>query len=160
MKLRYDMIDCYVVRRPAPDASWQILQLHRPPGAFMGETWQTIHGKIKAGETAWQAAVRELAEETALKPDEFYQLDTLNVFYMAADDAIFHCPGFCAVVTGDARITLNHEHDAVRWIERRDIDQCFMWPGERLALAELCREILDDGPAKSFLKIAIEHDGH
>ena len=154
MKLRYDMIDCYVVR-PTGDGTHEFLQMHRPPGAFMGGTWQTIHGKIKDGETAWQAALRELREETGLTPREFYQLDTLNVFYMAAGDTIWHCPGFCAVVDADASITLNHEHDAVRWVPRRGVDRDFMWPGERQALVELCREILDDGPAKPFLRIAL-----
>lgn len=155
MNLRYDMIDCYVVRQKASDDSWELLQLRRPPGAFMGGTWQTIHGKIKERETAWQAALRELREETGLVPLEFYQLDTMNVFYMASADTIWHCPGFCAVVDASATITLNHEHDAIRWIDRSQIDALFMWPGERLALAELCREVLDNGPAKPFLRINV-----
>src|SRR5688500_16541613 len=112
------MIDCYVVRQRANDCSWEILQLHRPPGAFMGGTWQTIHGKIREGETAWQAALRELREETGLVPLEFYQLDAMNIFYMASSDTIWHCPGFCAIVDASATITLNHEHDASRWIDR------------------------------------------
>ena len=29
----------------------------------------------------------------------------------------------------------------------------FLWPGERTALAELKREILNNGPAKPYLKI-------
>lgn len=153
MKLRYDMIDCYVVRLDSSGQSHEFLQLHRPLGAFMGGSWQTIHGKIETGETAWQAALRELAEETSLVPVEFYQLDTINIFYMAAEDCIWHCPGFCAVVDRKSEIVLNEEHDAYRWIPRTGIDREFMWPGERQALAELCREILDNGLAKPFLQI-------
>jgi hypothetical protein len=34
-----------------------------------------------------------------------------------------------------------------------------MWPGERAALHEVCREILDDGPAKPYLKIPLSNQG-
>ena len=47
----------------------------------------------------------------------------------------------------------NDEHDAVRWVDRSRIDADFLWPGERAQLAELCREVLDRGPAKSHLRI-------
>ncbi len=47
---------------------------------------------------------------------------------------------------------LDHAPWARAW-ERIDAD--FLWPGERNQLAELCREILDDGPAKRYLRIQI-----
>ena len=154
MQRRYDFVQCHVVR--IGPAGPEFLQLRRAPGEFMAGTWQLINGKIEPGETAWQAALRELAEETALKPLEFYQLDTLNVFYLAKDDAIWHCPGFCAVVRLDAVPQLNEEHDAFRWITREQLEQSLMWPGERLAAAELCREIIDNGPARPYLRISLE----
>ena len=123
----------------------------------MGGTWQTVVGRLEHGEKAWQAATRELYEETGLTPlpGEFYQLDTINMFYLAADDSIWHCPAFCAVVDASAEIVLNEEHDAVRWIAPSQIAESFMWPGERSQLAELCREILGNGPSKQYLRIAI-----
>jgi hypothetical protein len=48
---------------------------------------------------------------------------------------------------------LNPEHDAFRWTPRSRINSDFMWPGERAQLAEACREILDNGPAKPYLRI-------
>lgn len=152
MKARYDMIQCYVVRNAA-NSGHEFLQLRRAAGDFMGGTWQSVYGGIKPGETAWQAAIRELREETGLSPLEFYQLDTVNTFYLAHDDCIWHCPGFCAIVDPQSDITLNEEHDASRWLTRDEFLAGLMWPGERLACAELCREILDNGPAKSHLRI-------
>jgi dihydroneopterin triphosphate diphosphatase len=155
MKVRFDMVACFVVRPGDDGAGYEVLQLRRAKDDFMGGAWSTVRGKIEEGETAWAAALRELHEETGITPTEFYQLDTVDVFYLYGDDTIWHCPGFCAVVQSDVAVTLNPEHDAFRWIGRTDVDRQFLWPGERAQFAELAREILDNGPAKPYLRIAL-----
>lgn len=152
MNVRYDMAACFIVR-PGAGGEAEFLQLRRSPGEYLAGAWSTVRGRIEPGETAWQAALRELREEAGLRPAEFYQLDTVDIFYLYHDDTLWHCPGFCAVVAADAQVTLNEEHDAVRWVSRGQIDRQFIWPGERAQLAELCREVLDNGPAKSYLRI-------
>jgi dATP pyrophosphohydrolase len=153
MRVRFDMVACFVVRAGQRAGLHELLQLRRAAGDFMGGAWSTIRGKIEEGESAWVAALRELREEAGLLPREFYQLDTVDIFYLHGDDTIWHCPGFCAVVDRDVQVILNAEHDALRWIERSQIDSEFLWPGERAQLAELCREILDNGKAKPYLHI-------
>jgi len=151
MNVRYDVVQCFVLR-PAGGA-YEFLQMRRSAGDFMGGSWQTVYGKIEGTETAWQAAVRELREETGLSPVEFYQLDTVNTFYLAARDEIWHVPMFCAIVDPEAQVRLNAEHDAVRWVARPQAMEAFIWPGEKSALRELVREILDNGPAKVHMRI-------
>lgn len=150
MKVRF-YTSCFVVR-PA-GRSHQFLQLRRATGQYMGATWQLVSGRIERGETAWQAALRELREETGLIPREFYQLDTVSTFYLAEQDCIVHSPMFCAIVAADAKVRLDAEHSGFRWVSRRQIRSLIMWPGERAAVDELCRQILDDGPAKMHLRI-------
>jgi len=152
--MRFDMVACFVVRRSG-NGGHEFLQLRRSPGRYLGGAWSTVRGRIEPGETAAAAALRELREEAGLAPQEFYQLDTVDVFYLAADDTIWHCPGFCAIVPENAIVTLNEEHDAYRWVDRSQVETRFLWPGERVQLAELCREILDNGPAKPFLRILL-----
>lgn len=153
MNVRFDMVSCFVVRPGESANSHEFLQLRRAAHDFMGGAWSTVRGKIERGETAWAAALRELQEEAGIIPSEYYQLDTVDVFYLHGDDTLWHCPGFCAVVGRDATVTLNPEHDAFRWIDRSRATDDFMWPGERLQIAELCREILDNGAAKPYLRI-------
>jgi dATP pyrophosphohydrolase len=155
MKLRYDMVNCYVVRPGESAGTHELLQLRRAPGEALAGAWSVVRGGIEKDETAWQAALRELHEETGLRPLEFYQFDTIDLFYLASNDSLWHVPGFCAVVPRDAVVVLDAEHDAFRWVGRERIDADFLWPGERAQLAELCREILDDGPAKLYLRIAL-----
>jgi len=150
------MICCFVVRPGERSRTHELLQMRRARDDYMGGAWSTVRGKVEPGETGYGAAIRELREEAGIVPAEFYQLDTVDVFYLHGDDTIWHCPGFCAVVEHDVKITLNPEHDAFRWIDRSRIEQDFLWPGERAQLAELCREILDNGPAKSYLRIPDE----
>lgn len=155
MNVRYDMIACYVVRPTADGTGREFLLLRRAAGQFMAGAWAVVRGTSEPGETAPTAALRELREETGLRPREFYQLDTVDVFYMATEDTIWHCPGFCAVVERDVEVVLNDEHDAFRWTTRERIEGEVLWPGERMQLAELCRAILNDDPAKQYLRIQL-----
>jgi dATP pyrophosphohydrolase len=155
MKVRHDMVACFVVRPSEGGSLCEFLQLRRAPGKFLAGAWSTVRGKIEAGETAYAAALRELKEESGLVPDDFYQVDTVDMFYLHGDDTLWHCPGFCAIVPRRTEPTLNHEHDASRWVHREQIDGMFLWPGERAQLAEICREILDGGPAKPYLRIPL-----
>ena len=149
------MVSCYVVRPDSWGVSHEFLQLRRAAGDYMGGTWQIIRGTSQPGETAPKAALRELREEAGLVPDEFYRLTHLEVFYIPADETIWHCPAFCAVVGRAADVQMNVEHDAVRWIGRAEIDAATMWASEQLSIADLCRNVLDNGPAKPFLRIEL-----
>jgi dATP pyrophosphohydrolase len=147
------MVSCFVVRPGDAGSAHEFLQLRRAAGEYMGGTWQIVRGTSEPGETAPKAALRELREETGLLPSEFYRLSHLESFYIPADETIWHCPAFCAIVGRDVEVILNNEHDAARWVPRASIEAATMWASEQLALVDLCRNILDDGPAKPFLRL-------
>src|SRR5689334_8434359 len=108
--------------------AYEFLQLLRAGGDDLGGTWQTVRGTIESGETAVAAAIRELREETGIVPREFYRLGTVETFYDVTDDAIIHSVPFLACVGGGAKVKLNDEHDAFRWIAAADVNEAFMWP--------------------------------
>jgi dATP pyrophosphohydrolase len=152
MNVSYAMIAVYVVRS-TPTGSHEFLQLRRRQGDYMGGTWQTVRGTAHPGETAWQAALRELHEETGLTPAEFYKLSGMETFYLVHNETTYHVASFCAIVSPSAAVVLNEEHDQHRWLPRDTAAFHFMWPSERPLLAEVCDEILDDGATKPYLRI-------
>jgi len=155
MQVRTDMIVCHVVRPAEHPDRYEFLQLRRSVDDYLGGTWQTVRGRIEAAETACQAALRELREESGLIPAEFYKLSTLESFYLAHEDAIWHVPCFCILIRRDQPVLLNGEHDACRWVEQDKILDAVMWPGERQALDEIFREILGNGLSKPFLRVPL-----
>jgi dATP pyrophosphohydrolase len=153
MKIRYDMICCLVIRPDECGNTHEHLQLLRSKSDFMGGTWQPINGEIEPDETAVDAALRELREETNLVPLEFYKLNHVDIFLIAQTDTLWHRIQFCAIVGRDAKITLNSEHDDFRWISDKDAEASFMWPGDRHAVREIREEVLNQSLAKPYLRI-------
>ena len=142
MRERADKVVIYVLRPTEDGADYEILQMLRREGAYLGGTWQFCSGGIEPGETAAQAALRELREETGRAPRQLTFLSYVEAFYIPESDTLWHRIGFCAVVERLDVIRLNEEHTAYRWISRRDVRREVTWPGERAALAEIFREHL------------------
>ena len=60
------VIDAYVYRTTS--AGLLFLVLKRAKTKMYEHIWQGVAGKIEDGETSWEAATRELKEETGLAP--------------------------------------------------------------------------------------------
>ena len=137
-------------------AGHQLLMARRARDKFMGATWQLISGGLNPDETAWQAALRELQEETGLQPREFYRLSTLTSFYRADNDSLNVAPMFCAIVDEGAAVTLDAEHTAFEWVDLEAVSSRLMWPSDRQALEEVRTVILGGGIGKAHLRISIQ----
>lgn len=151
---RYDMTGILVVRPAA--SGWEHLQLLRAPEDYMGNMWALCRGRCEGTETSVQAALRELREETGLRPQELYRLSTLEQFYTEANDAVWHVPFFVAVVAPDAEVVLNEEHTAYRWVADAEIDEQLTWPSERSLIAEVRAFILGDHSTKRLMRLGLE----
>lgn len=152
--IRADGIAVYVYRRMP---LLEFLQVRR--SAVAGEyegSWQTVYGGILPGETATQAALRELKEETSLTPARMWQVEYLETFYFRPKDYVAMMPVFAVEVARDAVITLNEEHDAIRWIQEALLDNFFMWRTQREALHVLLDTLRNPGDTKRFLEISPE----
>lgn len=136
----------------------QLLQLRRAdPGDAHPHTWQPVYGGVEPGETAPEAALRELIEETGLRPADFCQVEFLETCYFRPHDRILMMPVFAAEVAADAQVVLDAEHDAFRWVSRDGVDDAFMWRSQREAIAVLLEQL--DRPRLAHQRLRIPLDG-
>ncbi|GIW77743.1 MAG: hypothetical protein KatS3mg104_2806 [Phycisphaerae bacterium] len=119
----------------------------------MGGTWQLISGRIQPNETAWEAGLREIREETGIEPTEYYRIPGISQFYRYEDDSINTMISFCAIVSSDVQVQLNDEHTRFQWITIDQAIEMLMWPVDRSALLEVRQTILNPSPAKQHLRI-------
>lgn len=127
----------------------EVLLLKRTQ-SLVGE-WCQVAGSIEEGETAWQAALRELDEETGLRPSAFYSADTCEQFYEADRDAITIAPVFVAIVNSSAKVVLNHEHSEYRWVSFDEANEMVAFGGQRRVLGWIENEFVKRSPSKHLL---------
>lgn len=117
----------------------EVLLLRRN-GTLAGE-WCQIAGAIEAGETAWQAALREVEEETGLSPSRFYSADICEQFYEADRDAISLLPVFVGYVPSGATVRLNAEHSDFSWVPFDQAERMVPFAGQRKVLRHIQEEL-------------------
>lgn len=173
-RLLTDIVEVYAFRRlprPADPAQGAVaasipcphdlefLQIRRTKAPMAG-AWNTVMGHVEPGETAAQAALRELAEETgfapAAKPSvastptappgrlvlRFWQLELVNTYFLASLDAVMLSPGFAVELSPGQDPILDEAHDASRWVPRDHAPLAFLWPGQRAAIDHIVHDIL------------------
>jgi dATP pyrophosphohydrolase len=151
--VRVSLVDVYVLRRRG--GGLECLVLRRSAGGRCPGSWETVHGHIEDGEHPWQAAKREMEEETGLSPDRLYNLSRVETFYQHRLDEVALVPVFVAFVAPDAAVRLGVEHDAHEWLTAAAATARFAWPRERRALedAVLLFGSGDAGPVEDVLRV-------
>lgn len=112
-QLKANLVSVYVVREG--QRGIELLLLQRPQDYTFPGDWQAVHGHIEEGETAWQAALREVREETALQPRRWFRLFEVETFYNPENDTVYLVPTFMAEADRQAQCELSPEHRSHVW---------------------------------------------
>ena len=145
-------VDVYVIDDSSSE--WRVLTLRRASGTRCTGAWETVHGRMEARESAEDAAVREVHEETGLEVLRLYVI-SVQPFYMRATGAVDLAVVFAAFVRPTQPVRLGAEHDAFEWLTPDLAAERFVWPREKAALAEV-RQLLasgDAGPVEDVLRV-------
>jgi len=125
----------------------QILLAMKKRGFGVGK-WNGAGGKVEAGETYEQAAVRECQEEVGVTPDVLYKVGELHFFDLP--DVEHYCHVYTTTDwEGEPRET---EEMRPQWFSETDIPFDSMWPDDKLWMPLM----LDDKLFKGT--VTIEND--
>ncbi|MDH5922277.1 NUDIX domain-containing protein [Vibrio splendidus] len=108
------------------DGQMKMLLMKRVKGEF----WYHVAGSIEAGETGWQAIVREFEEETQIKVEALYNAQFLEQFYEAYVNVIQLIPVFAVLCPANQAIELNDEHTEYRWCNLEEAKALAPFPNQ------------------------------
>lgn len=139
----------------------EYLALRRADVDHLSGTWQLVHGGIDEGETAVDAAWREIQEETGLTPERFWGLDHVESHYLPHKDAIRLVPCFVAELPHSAEPTLGPEHDQHAWLEIDALIERLIWRSQqeaaRVAHETIVEPLMLDRAINPLLAIETDH---
>ena len=125
------------------------LLIHRC-SSYLPGTWQMVSGGIHKGETAWDAAIREIKEETGLTPDKLYSADAVETFYMLSRNQVTIVPVFVAFVSHLEVTLAPQEHDAYEWLPFEEAQKRLVFSEQRRVIAHVHENFVLKDPLPLF----------
>ncbi len=151
--VRVAYVDVLVLRGKGDNL--EVLLLRRSPKGRSPGSWEAVHANIEPGETPVQTALRELTEETGLRPIRFYNLSRVESFYRHKTNEVVLVPVFVAFVDREADVVLSDEHDEYEWLRPQAARQQVTWPRIRREIGFAMRLVGlgDAGPVEDVLRV-------
>lgn len=139
-KVEIKYVEVYVIRKFPNETRVLVLKRSESSKKLPGK-WQVVTGKIDANEKAYEAALRELKEETGIRPIYFASLQNVTSVYDHKEDTVFLIPLFIAETDIDA-IQLSDEHSEYKWLSYDDAAEKVHWlnQGENILMVEAFME--------------------
>lgn len=122
------VIDAYIFRQTKNGLKFLLMK--RAETKMYEHLWQGVAGKIEAGEKSWEAAIRELKEETGFDPVRMFVADYVSKFYETHGDRINLVPVFGIEVDRE-EVTISEEHCEFKWVNFETARDTLVWKGQK-----------------------------
>lgn len=133
----------------------EFLLLKRSEKEIFPGLWQMVSGSIRDGETAYQTALREILEETNLKPNKMWVVPNVNSFYSFEKNHISILPVFAAQVSSSAKVNISNEHTEFIWVTKEKAKKMLAWVGQRKSVDIISEYFLKEKRYLNFVEIKI-----
>ncbi len=111
-KVRQEESAGFILFREVAGQRWYLLLNY-------GKHWDYAKGHLEKGETAWQAAVRELREETGIRQVDRvtrFQREMFYEFYSKSKGAIRKVVTYFIGCTQTEAVKVSEEHEGYEWL--------------------------------------------
>lgn len=110
-----------------------------------------VTGKVEEGETATEAAWREVGEETGLTISQLYSADAVETFFLHAQNRIICSPVFVGFVKETKIKLCPDEHDAYEWLSFEEALKRLVWTEQRRVLTHIHEHFILAKPCELLL---------
>ena len=117
--------------------------------------WQMITGGVQDFETIRDGVMREIMEETGIKPSAVYSIPRVNSFYFDYGDAICLSPVFLAIA-GSKEVKLSSEHTEYKWLDYPNAVELIRWPDQIESLSLIHKYLNDSFLFNKLLRLNVE----
>lgn len=126
---------------------YKVLLMKRATPVLQDE-WCYIGGGIEEGEKAWEAALREIQEETGITKVSLYSSNKFDQFYGSKEDYIYIAPVFVGYVDDLDNVVLNYEHKEFKWLTFTEAKEKATLPGNDEVLEHIEKHFAKRHPSK------------
>ena len=152
VSIKVKVVDCHVVY-------WEgdiplFLTIQRARDERYPLVWQCITGGIDNNEKAYDAAIRELKEETGLYPTKMWTIDQVNNYYDPKYDKVFLIPVF-GIEVNKKDVELSTEHTDYYWGSIESVKKKLLWNQQKLGLENFYQMLTKNTKKLELSKITI-----
>ena len=113
--------------------------------------WCYIGGSIEEGETAVDAIIREIKEETSITELTLYSANLFDQIFSPLENYIYVAPVFVGFVKESQTVNLNDEHSEYQWLPINKALKKVSLPGNEEVLRSIERNFIQKEPADFLL---------
>ncbi len=130
---------------------YKVLLLKRAT-SVLRNVWCYIGGSIEEGENAWEAALREIKEETGITKVSLYTSNQFDQIYSPNENYIYIAPVFVGYVEEKQVVKLNDEHSDYQWLSFDQALETVSLPGNDDILLSVEKHFVMKKPP-AFLRV-------
>jgi dATP pyrophosphohydrolase len=149
-KVKVRVVDAYIYKQTGNTIKYLVLK--RAKTKMYEHLWQGVAGKIEKGEQAWQAAIRELKEETGLDPVKIFVVDHVSKFYETHGDRVNLVPVF-GIEVGPEAVSLSSEHSEFKWLDYENACSYLVWKGQKKGISVVNEMIISNDDRMKWSQI-------
>lgn len=145
--LRCTGVAVVIIKKTGSDYKVLLLKRDTP---VLKDIWCYIGGGIEEGEKAWEAALREVKEETGITNLSLYSSNQFDQIYSPKENYIYIAPVFVGYVDESQKVNLNDEHSDYKWVSFKEAVDTVSIPGNEEVLLSIEKHFVNRPPLQDL----------